>query len=333
MSGAEHWEAQAERWATWARRPDFDGYWNDSGPPFFDLLPAPGRRTLEVGCGEGRVTRDLKACGHRVTAVDVAPTMIRLAREADPDGEYMVSDAAALPFDDRTFDLVVAFNSLMDIDDMPGAVGEAARVLVQEGRFCVCITHPMRDAGHFEDATFVILMVISNAGASTCESPGMAWTCTSEAGPIPSRPTCRRSRTPVSSSSPSASHLIRTGRSRTSCCSAPSSSSGGRRASRPPAPRIPLGQPREASQPEPDRRQHDVEQNEREPKPRPPDRPEPQRHRRFRPHVSCGAAASALRLSTVRRICWAVSSIESSEMSITGQPSRRCTAVASSSSS
>jgi SAM-dependent methyltransferase len=156
MSGAEHWEAQAERWATWARRPDFDGYWNDSGPPFFDLLPAPGRRTLEVGCGEGRVTRDLKACGHRVTAVDVAPTMIRLAREADPDGEYIVSDAAALPFDDRTFDLVVAFNSLMDIDDMPGAVGEAARVLVQEGRFCVCITHPMRDAGHFEDATCVI---------------------------------------------------------------------------------------------------------------------------------------------------------------------------------
>ena len=54
MSGAEHWEAQAERWATWARRPDFDGYWNDSGPPFFDLLPAPGRPTL---VGEAASTR------------------------------------------------------------------------------------------------------------------------------------------------------------------------------------------------------------------------------------------------------------------------------------
>ncbi len=64
MSGAEHWESQAERWAMWARRPNFDGYWNDSGPPFFALLPLPGRRTLEVGCGEGRVTRDLKERGH-----------------------------------------------------------------------------------------------------------------------------------------------------------------------------------------------------------------------------------------------------------------------------
>jgi SAM-dependent methyltransferase len=64
MSGAEHWESQAERWAMWARRPNFDGYWSDSGPPFFALLPPPGRRTLEVGCGEGRVTRDLKERGH-----------------------------------------------------------------------------------------------------------------------------------------------------------------------------------------------------------------------------------------------------------------------------
>jgi SAM-dependent methyltransferase len=156
MSGAEHWESQAERWAMWARRPNFDGYWSDSGPPFFALLPPPGRRTLEVGCGEGRVTRDLKERGHSITGVDVAPTMIRLAREADPEGDYLVADAAELPFGDGTFDLAVAFNSLMDVDDMPAAVREAARVLDPVGRFCVCVTHPMRDAGWFEDTRFVI---------------------------------------------------------------------------------------------------------------------------------------------------------------------------------
>ena len=62
MSGAEHWERWAERWALWARRPNFDGYWRDSGPPFFELVPQPGRRTIEIGCGEGRVARDLKTC-------------------------------------------------------------------------------------------------------------------------------------------------------------------------------------------------------------------------------------------------------------------------------
>jgi SAM-dependent methyltransferase len=152
VSGAEHWEAEAERFAAWARAPGHDAYWTESGPPFFELLPAPGRRTLDAGCGEGRVARDLKARGHVVVGVDAAPTMVRLAREADPGGDYVVADAAALPFESASFDLVVAFNSLMDVDDMPGAVREAGRVLEPEGRFCFCITHPMRDAGRFESA-------------------------------------------------------------------------------------------------------------------------------------------------------------------------------------
>lgn len=160
MSTAEHWEAEARRWADWSRAPGHDSYWTESGPPFFAILPAPGRRTLDLGCGEGRVARDLKARGHTVTGVDVAPTMIRLAQEADPDGEYVLSDAADLPFGDGSFDLVIAFNSLMDVDNMPGTVSEAGRVIEPDGRFCICITHPLRDAGRFEsrsaDATFVI---------------------------------------------------------------------------------------------------------------------------------------------------------------------------------
>jgi SAM-dependent methyltransferase len=152
VSGARHWERQADRWAAWARRPNFDGYWRDSGPSFFELVPRSGQRTIEIGCGEGRVTRDLKARGHNVVGVDVAPTMVRLAAEADPAGEYVEADAAKLPFDDGSFDIAVAFNSLMDVDDMPAAVREAGRVLQPQGRFCICITHPMRDAGRFEES-------------------------------------------------------------------------------------------------------------------------------------------------------------------------------------
>jgi SAM-dependent methyltransferase len=160
LSNARHWEGQAENWAAWARARGHDSYWYESGPPFFDLLPPAGRRTLDLGCGEGRVTRDLKARGHHVTGVDAAPTLVRLAQEADPRGDYRVADAAQLPFDGGTFDLVVAFNTLMDFDDMPGAVREAARVLDVGGRLCACITHPIRDAGRFEsrdpDAPFII---------------------------------------------------------------------------------------------------------------------------------------------------------------------------------
>ena len=153
-------EWQAESWLRWARTPGHDAYWQYRDAFFDELLPAPGHLTLEVGCGEGRVARDLARHGHRVVAVDASPTLAASAAAADPTGRYLVADAAALPFGDGCFDLVVAYNSLMDVDDMPAAVAEAARVL-QPGRpLCFCVTHPTADAGRFQstdpDAPFVI---------------------------------------------------------------------------------------------------------------------------------------------------------------------------------
>jgi ubiquinone/menaquinone biosynthesis C-methylase UbiE len=71
-----------------------------------------------------------------------------------------VADGGLLPFADETFDLAITYNSLMDVDDMPGSVAEAARVLRPEGHFCVCVVHPIAEAGRFTarepDAPFVI---------------------------------------------------------------------------------------------------------------------------------------------------------------------------------
>lgn len=154
------WEWQAERWLRWARTPGHDAYWHYRDAFFDSIVPEPGRRTLEVGCGEGRVARDLVHRGHRVVAVDVSPTLVAHAADADPHGRYLVADAAALPFRDGSFDAVVAYNSLMDVQDMPAAVAEAARVLEPGGRLCICVTHPTADAGRFAgdepDAPFTI---------------------------------------------------------------------------------------------------------------------------------------------------------------------------------
>ena len=65
---------------------------------------------------------------------------MRAATEADPDGEYLVADAAALPFEDASFDLVVSYDALMDAQDMPAAVHESARVLGPGARLCVCVS-------------------------------------------------------------------------------------------------------------------------------------------------------------------------------------------------
>jgi SAM-dependent methyltransferase len=155
----EHWEKESSNWAAWARRPDFDAYWKYS-PTFFELVPPPGERTLDVGCGEGRVSRDLVERGHRVIGIDASATLVRLAGDADARSCYLRADAAALPFVDECFDLAVAYNSLMDVDDMDGSVREVARVLRPGGALCACVTHPLADAGRFEsregDAPFII---------------------------------------------------------------------------------------------------------------------------------------------------------------------------------
>jgi SAM-dependent methyltransferase len=148
-------EDHAGEWIAWARTPGFDAYWYYRDA-FFALLPPPSGPVLEIGCGEGRVTRDLTALGYTVTAVDASPTLVKAAAEQDPAGHYSVADAGALPFVGDSYALVVAYNSLMDVDDMPRAVGEAARVLEPGGTLCACVTHPIPDAGGFEGDRLVL---------------------------------------------------------------------------------------------------------------------------------------------------------------------------------
>lgn len=152
-------EDRAADWIRFARAEGHDAYWAYRDA-FFELLPPPPARALEVGCGEGRVTRDLRGRGYEVTGLDVAPTLVEAARDADPSGTYVVGDAAALPFDDASFDLVVSYNSLIDVDDMPAAVTEAGRVLRSGGCFCACVPHPFSEAGEFTsndaDAAFIV---------------------------------------------------------------------------------------------------------------------------------------------------------------------------------
>jgi SAM-dependent methyltransferase len=145
----ELWDEEAENWALWARTPGCDpAHELVNFPPFLKLLPPPGRATLDVGCGEGRVGAELERRGHHVVGVDSSPQLVKLALERH---EAIVADAAELPFEDDAFDLVVAYMSLMNLDNLDGAVCEAARVLEPNGRLCVSVLHPLFAAGEWLD--------------------------------------------------------------------------------------------------------------------------------------------------------------------------------------
>jgi SAM-dependent methyltransferase len=149
MTLRDAWADNARDYVAWTRTPGADSYERFHRDQFLPLLPAPRRLTVDIGCGEGRLARDLKARGHRVVGIDGSPTLIAHARAADPEIEFHLADAAALPLDAAVADLAVAFLSLQDMDRMPRAIAEVARVLAPGGRFCFAIVHPVRSAGRF----------------------------------------------------------------------------------------------------------------------------------------------------------------------------------------
>ena len=155
------WDRHADEWILWARTEGHDhAFWRLNLPHFLDLLPKPGRLTVDVGCGEGRMARVLTQRGHLVLGVDGSPTLAQAAIAHDESVEVVAGDAARLPFRDEICDLAIAMVSLQDVDDLASAMREAWRVLEPGGRFCFSVVHPVNSAGGFrgdgKDPPFVI---------------------------------------------------------------------------------------------------------------------------------------------------------------------------------
>ena len=160
MSLADAWAEHAEEWIAWAGTVGLDAFWDGTWPALQALLPPPDGPTVEVGCGQGRVSRCLAACGHRVVAIERSATLARAAREGDPPVTPALADAIALPFASGSAPLVVACMVLQDLDDLRTSVGEIARVLRPEGYLCFAIVHPFNSAQDPErfglDGPFVV---------------------------------------------------------------------------------------------------------------------------------------------------------------------------------
>ena len=138
------WTAAAADWIAWARAPGHDAFWAYRDA-FRGFVGADDGAAIDIGCGEGRIARELAGLGYRVTACDGVPAMVEAARRAGSAVECLLAPAAALPVADGAFDLAVMYNMLMDVDDIDAALAEAARVLRPGGRLVAGIVHPFAD--------------------------------------------------------------------------------------------------------------------------------------------------------------------------------------------
>jgi len=94
-------------------------------------------RFLDAGCGGGGASVLAKQRGARVSGIDAAASLIEVARERVPDGEFYVGDIQELPYDDQTFDAVIAASSLQYADDRVASLREMKRVSIPDGRVVV----------------------------------------------------------------------------------------------------------------------------------------------------------------------------------------------------
>ena len=111
----------------------------------FDVLARHGfadlddQSILDVGCGDGWLLRRLLACGaarDRLSGVDLLPERIAAGRGIEPDLDLRCADASALPYPDRSFDLVfqlTVFSSVLDERMRRTIAAEMVRVLKPDG--------------------------------------------------------------------------------------------------------------------------------------------------------------------------------------------------------
>ena len=143
MPSDDLWETHADWW--------IEGFTAGADPEYEEqILPlaatelAGAQRVLDVGCGDGQVSRLAVGLGAPfVVGIDPTWNQVRVAVERGGGASFLRAGAGTLPFADASFDAVVAclvFEHIKDVDD---AIAEVARVLQPGGRFCFFLNHPL----------------------------------------------------------------------------------------------------------------------------------------------------------------------------------------------
>jgi flavin reductase (DIM6/NTAB) family NADH-FMN oxidoreductase RutF/ubiquinone/menaquinone biosynthesis C-methylase UbiE len=123
-------------------------------------LGAPSReaRCLDIGCGAGRLARELAARAREAVGVDVSTRMLERARSRAhalgiDNASYREARAEELPFEAGSFDLVTAANLLSAVAEPATALREAARVLRPGGR--LALLEPTVEMRHASMSAFL----------------------------------------------------------------------------------------------------------------------------------------------------------------------------------
>jgi 2-polyprenyl-3-methyl-5-hydroxy-6-metoxy-1,4-benzoquinol methylase len=103
----------------------------------FALDYVGAKNVLDFGCGDGYGTRMLAERSAVILGIDVDPAAIELARKkySHPSLAFRHIGGLPLPFESESFDVVLSFQVIEHVDDVPFYLEEIHRILKKGGRF------------------------------------------------------------------------------------------------------------------------------------------------------------------------------------------------------
>lgn len=114
--------------------------------PLVERYASGAKRALDIGCGEGQISRCLERQGAEVVGLDLAASQVRMARRRGGSSYYLQACAQQLPFCGASFDTVVLCLAIEHVEPFEAAIQEVARVLAPGGRFVFLLVHPLLQA-------------------------------------------------------------------------------------------------------------------------------------------------------------------------------------------
>lgn len=138
-------------------REEFDRYWSDRVPGLIEYtryvlnndtdfnhtlrlliknIP-PGAKVIDMGAGVGLVALEMARMGYDTTAVDCNPDVIeaakKLADEMELDIDFRIDDIVDPDLPARSFDVVIARNSVWNLEDPMKAYAQWKNLLRPNG--------------------------------------------------------------------------------------------------------------------------------------------------------------------------------------------------------
>jgi len=142
------WETSANAWiSAMGDSGDFGRVHVLDGPMMERVRLGRFELALDVGCGEGRFCRMLRTAGIEAVGVEPTTSLREAAEERDKQGRYIDASAESLPFPADSFDLVVSYLTLIDIEGLDQAIGEMVRVLRPGGSLLIANLNSFNTAG------------------------------------------------------------------------------------------------------------------------------------------------------------------------------------------